>query len=68
MKQPVFSIKNCTPEGRVFIIYPDLNRMEWEATSEIGPIGIPLKNGQDDWMDLMSCLKNGEPFNHFFAV
>lgn len=63
-----FSISNCTPEGRVFIIYPDLNYMVWEATSEIGPISIPLKNGQDDWMDLMSCLKNGESFKRFLAV
>ena len=63
-----FSISNCTPEGRRFIIYPDLNYMEWEATSEIGLISIPLKNGQDDWMDLMSCLKNGKSFKHFLAV
>jgi len=68
MKPPVFSISNCTPEGRMFTLYPDLNRLVWEPIGEIGPISIPLKNGQDDYMDILYCLRNGESFHHFLAV
>lgn len=65
MKRPTYSIKNTTPSGRVFIIFPDDNRLEWEATDEIGPIGIPLKNGADEWMDLLYALKNDLPFKQY---
>ena len=58
-----FAIKGSTPEGRMFIIYPDMNRMEWCSTDEIGTIGIPIKDEVSH--DLLYALKNGLPFKQY---